>query len=73
LVHRRRAGSGVAAAGASTGLQRRLTPASDIDLRWELQTDPAKASEIEVTFAEEGPDRTRVVLRHRHLERHGEG
>jgi hypothetical protein len=50
-----------------------LTPASDIDPRWELQTDPAKASEIEVTFAEEGPGRTRVVLRHRHLERHGEG
>jgi uncharacterized protein YndB with AHSA1/START domain len=45
----------------------------DINLRWELETDPAKASDIEVTFTEEGPDRTRVVLTHRHLDRHGEG
>jgi len=43
----------------------------DINLRWQLETDPAKASEIEVTFTEDGPDRTRVVLTHRN--RHGEG
>lgn len=45
----------------------------DISLRWQLETDPAKTSEIEVTFTPEGPDRTRVVLTHRHLDRHGEG
>jgi uncharacterized protein YndB with AHSA1/START domain len=45
----------------------------DISLQWQLETDPAKASEIEVTFTEDGPARTRVVLTHRHLDRHGEG
>jgi uncharacterized protein YndB with AHSA1/START domain len=45
----------------------------DINLRWQLETDPAKASEIEVTFTEDGPGRTLVVLTHRHLDRHGEG
>jgi uncharacterized protein YndB with AHSA1/START domain len=45
----------------------------DINLRWQLETDPAKTSEIEVTFAADGPDRTRVVLTHSHLDRHGEG
>jgi uncharacterized protein YndB with AHSA1/START domain len=45
----------------------------DISLQWQLETDPTKASEIEVTFTEEGPARTRVVLTHRHLDRHGEG
>jgi uncharacterized protein YndB with AHSA1/START domain len=52
---------------------RRVCFSWDINLRWELETDPAKASEIEVTFTAEGPERTRVVLTHRHLDRHGEG
>jgi uncharacterized protein YndB with AHSA1/START domain len=45
----------------------------DINLRWELETDPAKTSEIEVTFSADGPGRTQVVLVHRHLDRHGDG
>jgi uncharacterized protein YndB with AHSA1/START domain len=45
----------------------------DINLQWEIETDPEKASEIEVRFVPEGEGRTRVELEHRHLERHGEG
>jgi uncharacterized protein YndB with AHSA1/START domain len=43
----------------------------DISPSWEIVTDPAQASEVEVTFAAEGTDRTRVELEHRHLHRHG--
>jgi uncharacterized protein YndB with AHSA1/START domain len=45
----------------------------DISPSWQLETDPAKASEVEVTFVPEGEGRTRVALEHRHLDRHGEG
>ncbi|HEY2552303.1 MAG TPA: SRPBCC family protein [Streptosporangiaceae bacterium] len=45
----------------------------DINLRWEVESDPAKASEVEITFASAGPGRSHVVLTHRHLDRHGEG
>jgi uncharacterized protein YndB with AHSA1/START domain len=45
----------------------------DIGLNWQLEPDPAKTSEIEVTFTAEGPARTRVVLTHRNLDRHGDG
>jgi uncharacterized protein YndB with AHSA1/START domain len=52
---------------------RRVCFSWDISVRWEVESDPAKTSEIEVTFTPEGPDRTRVVLTHRHLDRHGDG
>ena len=45
----------------------------DINLQWQLEADPEKTSEIEVQFRAEGPNRTRVVLEHRNLSRHGEG
>lgn len=45
----------------------------DISLQWQVETDPARTSEIEVRFVPEGDTRTRVELEHRHLERHGDG
>ena len=45
----------------------------DINLQWQLETDPAKASEVEITFTELSSNRTHVTLTHRHLDRHGEG
>jgi uncharacterized protein YndB with AHSA1/START domain len=52
---------------------RRVCFSWDINLRWQLETDQAKTSEVEVTFTPDGPARTRVVLTHRHLDRHGDG
>jgi uncharacterized protein YndB with AHSA1/START domain len=52
---------------------RRVVFSWDISSRWQIETDPARCSEVEVSFTEHGPDRTRVVLEHRHLDRHGEG
>ena len=45
----------------------------DISPRWQLETDPARTSEVEVRFTAEAPERTRVDLEHRHLDRHGDG
>jgi uncharacterized protein YndB with AHSA1/START domain len=45
----------------------------DINLSWQLETDPEKASEVEIRFTEDGPERTFMELEHRNLDRHGEG
>jgi uncharacterized protein YndB with AHSA1/START domain len=45
----------------------------DISPYWQIETDLAKTSEFEVRFSSEAPERTRVEIEHRHLDRHGSG
>jgi uncharacterized protein YndB with AHSA1/START domain len=45
----------------------------DISPQWQVETEPDNTSEVEVTFTAETPQRTRVELEHRHIDRHGPG
>jgi uncharacterized protein YndB with AHSA1/START domain len=45
----------------------------DIGPTWQLETHLENASEVEVRFVAESPERTRVELEHRKLDRHGPG
>ena len=51
----------------------RLLLTWNISPHWQIETDPGSTSEWEVRFIAETPDRTRVELEHRNLDRHGEG
>jgi uncharacterized protein YndB with AHSA1/START domain len=53
-------------------------PPDRLLLTWQIsprrvpEPDPSRASEVEVRFVAEGPERTRVELEHRGFARHGE-
>ncbi len=52
---------------------RRVLLGWNISPRWQIETDPDKCSEWEVRFIAETPQRTRVEIEHRKMERHGAG
>jgi uncharacterized protein YndB with AHSA1/START domain len=45
----------------------------DIGPSWRVESNPDNTSEVEVRFIAETPQRTRVELEHRNIDRHGPG
>ena len=45
----------------------------DIGPQWQIETEPDNTSQVEVRFVAETPQRTRVELEHRNIDRHGPG
>src|SRR5688572_32665638 len=40
----------------------------DISPQWQIESDPDRASEVEVRFIADGDDHTRIELEHRHID-----
>ena len=45
----------------------------DISPYWQIESDLNHTSEVEVRFVAESPQRTRLELEHRNIDRHGQG
>jgi uncharacterized protein YndB with AHSA1/START domain len=45
----------------------------DISPQWQIETELENTSEVEVRFVAETPQRTRLELEHRNIDRHGPG
>jgi uncharacterized protein YndB with AHSA1/START domain len=51
----------------------RVVVSWDISPYWQIETNPDHTSEVEIRFIAETPQRTRLELEHRNIDRHGPG